>query len=243
MEGTLPGLVLTAGLFSGGFIGDLLGGNGTDCRQSDARGARTMQTIVEEWPLRYAADPVRRYVRDLGTTLAQAADPSGAGLEWRFFVVRNLEPTAFAVGGRRFVISDGLIAYVRNESDLAAVLAHEIAHERLGHFCGDAQPGSARVHYGSIVQHFDLEMEKAADLEAVGLLAMAGFDPGSMYQVLRCLAERSDASSSNQLYQRMRALEVLGSGASAPNGRSSAEFQASRRSILEDLDTPIRSCR
>lgn len=242
MAGALPGVVLTASLFSGGFIGDLLGGNGNDCRRSDSMGARTMQTIVREWPLRYAADPVRRYVRDLGTQLAHTADPSQSGLEWRFFVVRNLEPTAFAVGGRRFVISDGLIAFVRNESDLAAVLAHEIAHERLGHFCGRAEPDASRVQYGSIVQHFDLEMEKAADLEAVGLLAMAGFDPGSMYQVLRCLSERQGASA-HQLRQRMRALEVLGSGASPPSGGSSAEFRAIRRAILQDLDTPILPCR
>jgi len=242
MSLALPGLVLTTSLFGSGLIGDLFGGNGGDCRRSAAMGAQTMQTIVREWPLRLAADPVRRYVRDLGTRLADAAEPSGGGPEWRFFVVRNLEPTAFAVGGRRFVISDGLIAFVRNESDLAAVLAHEIAHQRLGHFCGSGSVDAARFHYGSIVQHFDLAMEKAADVEALGLLVMAGFDPGSMYQVLRCLSERPGAPT-QQLEERMRALDAFHAGAHASNDGSGAEFEAIRRMILQDLDAPIRRCR
>jgi len=242
MSSAIGPFVLTASLFGGGALGDLFGGSGDDCGRSEAMGARTMQTIVREWPLRLAADPVRRYVRDLGTKLGRTADPSQAGAEWRFFVVRNLAPTAFAVGGRRFVISDGLIAFVRNESDLAAVLAHEIAHERLGHFCHAASSDAGRFEYGSIVQHFDLTLEKAADVEAVGLLAMAGFDPGSMYQVLRCLSERPGASS-NQLRQRMRALDVFASSAAAESHRSTVDFEAARQAILQDLAAPIRRCR
>jgi predicted Zn-dependent protease len=241
MSSVFAPVMLTASLFGGGVFGDLLGG-GDDCRHSEAMGARTMQTIVREWPLRLAADPVRRYVRDLGTKLGQIADGSQDGLEWRFFVVRNLEPTAFAVGGRRFVISDGLIAFVRNESDLAAVLAHEIAHQRLGHFCHGASPDSARFQYGSIVQHFDLAMEKAADVEAVGLLAMSGFDPASMYQVLRCLSERPGAST-HQLRARMQALEVFDAGSSPATNRSTTEFEAIREQVLQDLSGAVRRCR
>ena len=239
MSLVLSGLVVTVSLL-GGLFG---GGQGSDCRSSATVGAQTMDAIVKEWPLRLAADPVRRYVRNLGQRLARTADPSGGGPEWRFFVVRNLEPTAFAVGGRRFIISDGLIAFVRNESDLAAVLAHEIAHQRLGHFCqnGGAEDRS-RFHYGSIVQHFNLGREQAADAQAVDILATAGFDPESMYQVLRCLAERPRAPI-KQLADRMRALESIRARWSETPRSPDTEFEQIRELILNDLDVSIRRCK
>ncbi|MCG6941620.1 MAG: M48 family metallopeptidase [Thiohalocapsa sp.] len=243
MSTAYPALVLTAGLFGSGLIGSIFGGGhgGDDCHRS-AAGARTMEIITKEWPLRLAADPVRDYVRVLGERLASTADPSRSGAEWRFFVVRNLEPTAFAVGGRRFVISDGLIAFVRSESDLAAVLAHEMAHEHLGHFCKPEPRDSARFQYGSIVQHFNIDMEEAADAEAVVLLGMAGFDPASMYHLLRCLSERPGAPT-EQLRQRMRALQYLTTESPDSTVQEGSELKQIRSLILQDFGGSISRCR
>jgi predicted Zn-dependent protease len=241
---TFTGAWLTVTLFGSGLLAGLFGGDSSDCQESPAAGNRILQTIVREWPLRYAADPVRSYVAALGTSLARAADPLNGGSrgEWRFFVVRNLEPTAFALGGRKFIVSDGLIAFVRGESDLAAVLAHEIAHQRLGHFCRGASNESQRVHHGSIVQHFDLDMEIAADAEAASLLRAAGFDSASMYHVLRCLSERPGAPTA-QLEARMRALEWTVRGANqSPNG-ASAEFERIRALVQDSAVSPISRCR
>jgi len=140
------------------------------------------------------------------------------------------------------VVSNGLIAFVRNESDLAAVIAHEIAREQLGHFCRASSDATARVHYGSIVQHFNLDVERAADAEAVDLLTIAGFAPQSMYQVLRCLSERPGAPV-RQLAARMRALEPLtDEGTYSPPGTHTA-FERIRNLVVEDFDTPVHRCR
>ncbi|EGV29527.1 peptidase M48 Ste24p [Thiorhodococcus drewsii AZ1] len=198
-----------------------------------------MQRIAESWPLRFAGDPVRRYVLRLGQKIVAQVDPHHVD-DWRFFVVRNLEPTAFAVGGNRFVVSDGLIAFVRNESDLVAVLAHEIAHQRLRHFCDQAPTDAKRIRYGSIVQHFDLDTERAADAEAVRLLELAGYDSCSMYEVLRCLSERPGAPVS-QLQARMRSLKS--SCTNRANMPHIGELEEIRSHILDESGTPIQRCR
>ena len=92
-----------------------------------------MRQIGEQWPLRAIDDPVADYVQRIGLRLARVVDPKRSQ-PWDFYVVRKAEPSAIAIGGGHFVISDGLIAFVRNESELAAVLAHEISHQSLGHF-------------------------------------------------------------------------------------------------------------
>ncbi|MFD2111083.1 M48 family metallopeptidase [Thiorhodococcus fuscus] len=220
-------------------FGGLLGNGNGDCRASTEAGIRTMQSLAESWPLRFANDPVRRYIQRLGQQLVAEADLHDAE-NWRFFVVRNLEPTAFAVGGNRFVVSDGLIAFVRNESDLAAVLAHEIAHQRLRHFCDHAPTDAKRIRYGSIVQHFDLDTERAADIYALRLLESAGYNPDSMYEVLRCLSERPGAPVS-QLQTRMRSLKPsFTNRANMPNIGNLEEI---RTHILEESGTPIQRCR
>ncbi|WP_157726408.1 M48 family metallopeptidase [Imhoffiella purpurea] len=233
MSLSLAGLWLLGGLLGGG-------DETRDCSASAQAGASTMQRIAESWPLRFAGDPVRRYVLRLGQRIVAQVDPHHVD-DWRFFVVRNLEPTAFAVGGNRFVVSDGLIAFVRNESDLAAVLAHEIAHQRLGHFCDHAPTDAERIRYGSIVQHFDLDTERAADADALHLLKAAGYDPGSMFEVLRCLSERPGAPVS-QLQARMR---VLQSSSVRDQPRAHVRvggLEEIRAHILEESGSSLQRC-
>lgn len=164
---------------------------GTDeCAVREKQGAAAVRQIQEDWPLRGSADPVTWYVRELGGRLVQAAGIRG-NQRWQFLVVRNLAPTAFALGGKSFVVSDGLLALVRNESEFAAVLAHELAHEQAGHFCRRAPRTTERFRVGSLVQHYEAEAEAEADAIAVGLLRAAGFDPRAMESVLRCILSRS----------------------------------------------------
>jgi len=70
--------------------------------------------------------PALRYLDNLGTTLVSASDePDG---HFRFFLVKDASINAFAVPGGYIGVHAGLIAAAENESELAAVLAHEIAH-------------------------------------------------------------------------------------------------------------------
>lgn len=53
---------------------------------------------------------------------------SGSSEEFRFAVVHNSQPNAFALPGGRVVVYSGLLQFVEQPEELAGVLAHEMAH-------------------------------------------------------------------------------------------------------------------
>lgn len=72
-------------------------------------------------------DPILTdYLKDLGNRLV-AASTAGAG-RYTFFFIDNPAINAFAGPGGHIGVFSGLVLAGENESELAAVLAHEIAH-------------------------------------------------------------------------------------------------------------------
>jgi predicted Zn-dependent protease len=83
------------------------------------RGLRDQNAIIE--------DPeVNEYLQALGSKLTAQA-PDGAP-HFQFFAVRESNINAFALPGGFVCINYGLVLATRNESELASVLAHEMAH-------------------------------------------------------------------------------------------------------------------
>jgi len=80
----------------------------------------------------YVDDPeVSGYVQALGQRLASAAPVSRRHYE--FFVIRDPQVNAFALPGGYIGIHSGLILTAQTESELASVVAHEIAHVEQRH--------------------------------------------------------------------------------------------------------------
>lgn len=72
-------------------------------------------------------DPqVNEYVNEIGHRIAAFANDGGR--EFTFFVVDEPSINAFALPGGYIGVHTGLIEATRNESELAGVLAHEVAH-------------------------------------------------------------------------------------------------------------------
>jgi len=71
------------------------------------------------------------YLNSLGERLAAASPDPGQHFE--FFPVRDSSINAFALPGGFIGVHTGLISAARNESELAGVLAHEIAHVTQSH--------------------------------------------------------------------------------------------------------------
>lgn len=76
---------------------------------------------------RLVSDPdLNQYIKRLGARLVANSD--APGYPFTFFVVQDPSVNAFAGPGGYIGIHTGLIATARNESELAGVMAHEIAH-------------------------------------------------------------------------------------------------------------------
>ncbi|MCI0733603.1 MAG: M48 family metallopeptidase [Methylococcaceae bacterium] len=204
-----------------------------DCRaeggrcDDERRSARlTARKILDEWPIRerdFLTDYVDRIARRI-------IDRSRLGnAPWRIFVVRNLSANGFSVGDGYLFVNEGALLRAETESQFAAVLAHEIGHEVVGHFCrsngesfpwdwnpfsGDKQPefNGRSSKLGSIHQVVDPIKELEADRRALDLLWIAGFDPRAMLQVARRVTAEtgaSDQSGESRVAELERILESI----------------------------------
>ena len=74
----------------------------------------------------HADERLQRYVNRVGRWLASQTER--ADLPWTFGVIDTETINAFAMPGGTVIVSHGLVKRLTSESELAGVLAHEIAH-------------------------------------------------------------------------------------------------------------------
>jgi predicted Zn-dependent protease len=151
-------------------------------------------------------DPaINRYVQCVARSLL---GPDARG--WEIAVFRDDSPNAFALPGGKIGVQTGLFQAARNPHQLAAVLAHEIAHVRANHsnerisqqfamqqgldLVGavsnpNTQTGKTLLgllgigaQYGVLMPYNRLQ-ESEADLVGLDWMAQAGFDPEQAVQL------------------------------------------------------------
>lgn len=174
--------------------------------------------------LKLVRDPqVTSYVRLLGDSIARMADDRG--LQWNFYVVDSREVNAFAAPGGYVWVNRGLIERTTTMSQLAGVLAHEIAHVTLRHSVQQMQTAqranvgltlacilttvcehqatSAAVQLGggALFARFSRDDESEADRAAVQFVVRAGIHPRGIPQMFRILL--------NERQQRPSGLDAL----------------------------------
>jgi Zn-dependent protease with chaperone function len=110
------------------------------------------------------------------------------GCPSRVFLARSGQRNAYA-DGRHVFLTTGLLAKLRNDDELAFLIAHEMAHNILGHAAimrsAAVKRGIGRTlgRSGEVVR----ETERSADRLGAQLMMDAGFDPLKGIEVLRRL--------------------------------------------------------
>ncbi len=203
------------------------------CEKEQSRSRETALRVNQEWPQRPSGDELSRYIQSLGERLGRIP-AKGRPIPWRFTVLRDHSPYAFAIGAGFVYVTDGTLGFARNESELAAIVAHEIGHQLAGHFCEQNQLDSGRLDYsitrrnsvGTLMQVMDLNKEQEADQYALGLLREAGFDPRAMLEVAKRLPSHARPASRAPENARLLALEntLKNSRLLKPEIKSSKEF-------------------
>jgi predicted Zn-dependent protease len=197
-------------------------------------GKQTQQEVRRQVPELQDRD-VRAYVAGIGRRLAARA--GGPKYPYSFSVANYREINAFALPGGPVWIHRGAISAAANEAQLAAVLAHEIAHisERhaadrmtknlvangfiglLGAMLGNtrsaqtAQAG-ARLLAGGYMLEFSRDDEREADSTGAALMRRAGWDAREMIAFLETLRREQGRSPAS--------LEVFLSSHPAPAERA-----------------------
>jgi Zn-dependent protease with chaperone function len=146
-------------------------------------------------------------VRVVMLPLLQATDRRIAVEDVRLTIVDEAAINAASSGNGQFYVTTGLLSQATDEQ-LRGVLAHEIAHEDLGHpakaqilgagvglgtvLLGKVFPGSSAIApiAGTVVTaHYTRPMELAADRHAIKLLQRAGYSKSTMINTLAWLMQ------------------------------------------------------
>jgi len=190
----------------GGIIGqvkDLAGGQSADdeARSGDAIAA-TVFGAAPPW----RKPAAESYVNLVGRNLARQVERKD--VRWRFAILDTPSINAMAFPGGIVVITRGLYALLGSEDELAAVLAHEIAHvnrrhqwkviqqQKLVALAGNAVASSdagrsaqvaADLGTKLIARGLDKSAEFEADRDGVVIAARAGYDSSGLIAVMERL--------------------------------------------------------
>jgi beta-barrel assembly-enhancing protease len=147
----------------------------------------------------YAMDPaLTTYVQGVGNRLAAVSDRK---LPYEFIVLNNTIPNAWALPGGKIAVNRGLLVQLKSESELAAVLGHEIVHAAARHSAQQmsrgmlaqggllaAQVAASDSDYGGLyvagaglaaqlaMQRYGREAELESDRYGIDYMKRAGYD-------------------------------------------------------------------
>ena len=134
------------------------------------------------------------YVERIGNGIAMTNDKVRQPfLGYRFGVLATDEVNAFACPGGLILVSRGLIAKTRSEDELAAVLAHEIAHVTLRH-------GVAAIQKANLAEAFTYLGAGAAQstMNQQDLQKLTGLFDASVGDVVKTLVTSGYSRESEQ---------------------------------------------
>lgn len=167
----------------------------------------------------------QHYVNRLGLWLALHSERPD--LPWKFGVIDTDDFNAFSTPGGYVLISRGLLDQMRNESELAGVLAHEIAHVVRKHHLAALQtsmrnsamsdfneyiraPSGIAGEFADVLVGAGKEMfvrgldrgdEYEADRMGVVIAARAGYSPYGLGGVLQTLSAEPEARGFALMYK------------------------------------------
>lgn len=163
---------------------------------------------------------LNRYVSLVGTRVASKSERSA--LTWTFGVLASDSVNAFSAPGGYILVTEGLLGMLDTEDELAAVLAHEVAHVVRQHhwkIIQKQQQASALVakmqgnmknsnalfsdmnslFADMMTRGLDKSAEFEADRDAMILAANAGYDCTAIFSLLAKLEDLKGSKESSSL--------------------------------------------
>lgn len=205
----------------------------TGCASNPVTGKREMSLVSEQQEIQigteqypyliqlsggeYILEPeLSRYVNDIGQKLARVSDRPH--LPYAFTIVNDSSWNAWALPGGKIAINRGLLEAMRNESELAAVLAHEIVHAAARHSAQQMERGMGmQVALGGLLLAVDPDYqdlaynlgslgagltqlsysrsaESEADYYGIKYMVEAGYDPDGAVSLQQLFADNLESA-------------------------------------------------
>ena len=115
---------------------------------------------------------------------------------WNIVLCDAPTANAYSLGAGYIVLTKRLLGKINNEAQLAAVIAHEMAHEVLGHTKEVTTTVNQPRH------HHDIYQELEADETSTTMLYLAGYDPRAAIHTV------AQSDNAHIAMQRIHAMEA-----------------------------------
>jgi predicted Zn-dependent protease len=202
----LPGIVAAAGNYGPVAI--------DEDEQKLIESSAELEGYFRSQSLVYEEEPLRTLVRRIGRDLAPP--PTDDYIEYEFFILRDPSPNAFALPNGHVYVHTGMLARLRDESQLAALLGHELNHVAGHHSIISYRVQTKRTvaamvfgglgGWGNLISvglqtsifGFSRDLEQESDDHAAELLVKAGYDPHALPELFEILGTDYEG-----LYPRM----------------------------------------
>jgi predicted Zn-dependent protease len=187
-----------------------------------AESAASYAEVIKERPLSQnaaQAEMIRRVGRNISAAVERYFRERGeqellAGFNWEFNLIDEDVPNAWCMPGGKVVFYSGILPYTKDETGIAVVMGHEIAHAVAGHGAERVshqvlQQGGGYIlslfsqesdYHGAIMEVYGLTTqlggilpysrvhESEADRMGLIFMAMAGYDPNASIEFWRRMA-------------------------------------------------------
>ncbi|NIQ96853.1 MAG: M48 family metalloprotease, partial [Desulfuromonadales bacterium] len=182
-------------------------------QEEAAIGAKTFPRVVQTMGGAYPDRELAKYVDKVGRRLGSVSHRPE--LNYTFTVVNDSSPNAFALPGGYIALTRGLLVNLENESQMAAVLGHEIAHVTARHASQGLQRGTllnmalavvsgtaGGSDYGILAEQagalgaklidrsYSRDQERESDRIGIDYMAAAGYDPYGAVQLQEFFVEK-----------------------------------------------------
>ncbi|MHB1110672.1 MAG: M48 family metalloprotease [Devosia sp.] len=175
--------------------------------EDDVIGAREHPRIVASYGGLYSDRQAEIVIARIVGRLLAAADQPNA--QFTVTILDTAEVNAFALPGGYVYVTRGILALASDTSELAAVLAHEIAHVTLRHarartnrvrtseivdkvvtgvFGGDVETDQSSNRSRMSLAAFSQQQELQADKEGILIAGKAGYDPHAAARFLGAMS-------------------------------------------------------
>ena len=166
----------------------------------------------------YQNESLTRYINLVGKTIADLSDRPN--LNYHFAILNSQEQNAFAAPGGYIFVTIGLLNTLKNEAELAGVLAHEVAHVTQKHMLETIRRGSLLASVSELTlsamnkdpqmfsnvideitdklftKGLDKEKEFEADVFGVEFAYRAGYNPSGLRNYLKTLEAQEGRAQS-----------------------------------------------
>ena len=181
-------------------------------QQEEELGRTTAGQLLSTYPA-YADPALNTYVNTLGQALAMNSRQPLTFGGYRFQVVDSQDINAFAMPGGIILVTRGLVGACNSESELAAVLAHEIAHVQNK----DAIAAIKTARSSKLMAEMGRDLVKAS--AASGALGYVERLTGAADDMIATMIT-TGYSRDQELAADKAAVEILRSSGYAPQGLS-----------------------